>query len=821
MSSQESKNLLGNSGHMLVANSPTSSLVAIYKPSMTQNTTTRITVQCYDRHTLVSTPKFSLSVPIHDSASSDGMTDSQKESLIDLVFASSHRRLVGCIAATATAIAASVQEHSLIIWDVTRGVPIQPRIVLPVPYQILHIATSTTDASGEMHDTEDINNNNQEDKLFVLGYHATNFKLVVFVYHVGYEDSWKLIQKIKVGITLNLELVGGVSTTTSFIPYRSCVLAVCTSYHALVVRVPYLNKKLKVINMDTGHAMGKCKIPSLSSSILSSTHTQLATTTTTPTSDTLVFSKDGSLLALYTSNTSMDGNIFLWDLSTIYNKSVNEFHESDYEDEDKEMKVGDDDDDDDDEDNSPRKDNKKKKKKMKDHHHSHVSCIGILSATHRGNTSTPSLHSAQVSMEIEQIVTNTASSLITKEPTILILFTDGYEKQCRLYTLSHKQKNSSSTEMIHHTMSWTCDPKDTKAIVSASLAPSIGQIVLVQGPKLDEFVTKDSRLISSTTSSISFSLVSFLNTQVQKGDSSFLIQTGDIILPMSSAPMDKRTEIVKKRKANAMAGQVVIGPGESGGEAIQVSDIVTTSTITVLDKEQRAVDEEEEDFFKISAEEQDEIGDDGQTIEQRLASLNAQLYEEDEMSDGEGDDNGDNQNHALVTDSSSGNIPPTRFNVKAATSGSLETLLRQALASNDDSQLEIALQVVDKKVIENSILGLAVNVVDTSNMGDIDADESVNKSSELVLSLLSKLATRLAKKPTRAEALAYWIRTILFVLISSHNDGDGGLRMGEMERQVALKLGPLRNLLSERVECLPALLKLEGRLELLTQHRSI
>jgi hypothetical protein len=252
-----------------------------------------------------------------------------------------------------------------------------------------------------------------------------------------------------------------------------------------------------------------------------------------------------------------------------------------------------------------------------------------------------------------------------------------------------------------------------------------------------------------------------------------------------------------------MAGTVVIGPGESGGEAYMVSDTIGNDKPI-----KKPTMETNEETFQIP--DIDEGGDveDAQTIQERLATLASMLDDSE-------DDSSQDLDRVMglnPTDSIDHQRPLVRFTAKAATSESLETLLRQALTSNDDSQLEIALQVADKRVIENSIVGLAVNSVEPSDM-DLEDDERVHKSSEMVLSLLSKLVTRLARRPTRAEALAYWIRTILFVLIS-RNDG---AQMGEMEREVALKLGPLRNLLNERVECLPSLLKLEGRLTLLSQ----
>jgi hypothetical protein len=117
--------------------------------------------------------------------------------------------------------------------------------------------------------------------------------------------------------------------------------------------------------------------------------------------------------------------------------------------------------------------------------------------------------------------------------------------------------------------------------------------------------------------------------------------------------------------------------------------------------------------------------------------------------------------------------------------------------------LEVALQVSDKKVIENSIMALS------SGEGDSDEDDN----GEVIVMLLTKLVTRLSRKPARAQQLSFWIRTVLVALISSSNDGT--MKMGRTEKDIAARLAPLRSMLSERVESLPALLRLEGRLGLL------
>ena len=138
-------------------------------------------------------------------------------------------------------------------------------------------------------------------------------------------------------------------------------------------------------------------------------------------------------------------------------------------------------------------------------------------------------------------------------------------------------------------------------------------------------------------------------------------------------------------------------------------------------------------------------------------------------------------------------------------------LLRQALLANDDSQLEVALQVSDKRVIENSIMELSRGGNDSGSSTAEDGG-----SGEVIV------VTRISRKLARAQQLSFWIRTVLVALLSSSNsnstfnseDGDG-FSMGKAERDIASRLAPLRSMLSERVESLPALLQLEGRLGLI------
>ncbi len=246
---------------------------------------------------------------------------------------------------------------------------------------------------------------------------------------------------------------------------------------------------------------------------------------------------------------------------------------------------------------------------------------------------------------------------------------------------------------------------------------------------------------------------------------------------------EKGLSSLKKRKLNEESSKnnvnVVLGPGESGGEVLHVSDFSA--------KRVKHEDDSENDFVL----EDDDDSDDSTTIAQRLALLSSHLDQDDDERD------------LLIR-----NTRGQNFAVKNATSDSLVVLLKQALEANDDSQLEIALQVSDEKIIENSIMALSA---ETLKSGE-EEEEKVD-AREVIIMLLTKLVTRLSRKPSRAQQLSYWIRTVLVVLISSSRDGS--MKMGKAEKDIASRLAPLRSMLSERVESLPALLRLEGRLGLI------
>eukprot|EP00551_Chaetoceros_affinis_P010398 CAMPEP_0203685324 /NCGR_PEP_ID=MMETSP0090-20130426/48483_1 /ASSEMBLY_ACC=CAM_ASM_001088 /TAXON_ID=426623 /ORGANISM="Chaetoceros affinis, Strain CCMP159" /LENGTH=767 /DNA_ID=CAMNT_0050554513 /DNA_START=70 /DNA_END=2373 /DNA_ORIENTATION=+ len=345
------------------------------------------------------------------------------------------------------------------------------------------------------------------------------------------------------------------------------------------------------------------------------------------------------------------------------------------------------------------------------------------------------------------------------------------------------------------------------------------------------------------------------------------------------------TVTTKKRKASQPSSNVVLGPGESGGEAMIVTDQTVMKRPKVIDNDNDDstknnnnnnksnsndgdVNVSDDDF----ALEQDDEAEQEETIAQRLALLSSAAMKRPKVIDNDNDDSTKNNNNNNKSNSNDGDVnvsdddfaleqddeaeqeetiaqrlallsseldrdtedeeellkiqsqmtdasssssrsnAGTKFMIKSATSDSLAILLQQSLSANDDTQLEVALQVSDKRVIENSILGL---VHESDGNSGNDADVDTDASGEMIIMLLTKLVTRIARKPSRAQRLSFWIRTVLVALLSKAGSSSA-VPMGKTEREIASRLGPLRNMLSERVESLPELLKLEGRLSLLS-----
>jgi hypothetical protein len=194
----------------------------------------------------------------------------------------------------------------------------------------------------------------------------------------------------------------------------------------------------------------------------------------------------------------------------------------------------------------------------------------------------------------------------------------------------------------------------------------------------------------------------------------------------------------------------MLGPGQAGTEMAPPTKRIKAA----------ADDDEDGDAEKKTEEETAR----DLSIAERLQQLSKALEDEDDEDDDDDEMEVENTNG-------------TSFKPKTATTESLKELLSQALQSSDDSLLELALAVRDVKVISTTI-------------------KEIEPS--LLLVLLSKLTTRLASNPLRAESLSMWLSFLL--------------KTGRFQPN---HLSALRNLLYERIESFSDLLRLEGRLSMM------
>ncbi|KAL3941535.1 MAG: hypothetical protein SGBAC_004119 [Bacillariaceae sp.] len=206
---------------------------------------------------------------------------------------------------------------------------------------------------------------------------------------------------------------------------------------------------------------------------------------------------------------------------------------------------------------------------------------------------------------------------------------------------------------------------------------------------------------------------------------------------------ESKTESKSATKRKASSEAKILGPGQAGMEIVPPSKKAKPSS---TDEDENVMTEEDE-LKEMS-------------IGERLQQMSRAMEEEDEEDD---DDDDDTQ--------------ATSFKPKTATTESLKQLLSQALQAGDDNLLELALGVRDVQVISTTMKEL--------------------EPAHIVL-LVSKLTSRLASTPMRAEQLSTWLSYCL--------------KTGRFQPQ---NLSALRNLLFERIESFSDLLRLEGRLSMM------
>ena len=192
------------------------------------------------------------------------------------------------------------------------------------------------------------------------------------------------------------------------------------------------------------------------------------------------------------------------------------------------------------------------------------------------------------------------------------------------------------------------------------------------------------------------------------------------------------------------------------------------------------------------------------------------MAESDSESEEDGDDDDDEDE-----ESSTKQQPPKQFKLKSATSETLTTLLSQALSSNDSSQLNIALQVTDRRLVEGTVRSLQLLDAERVAKAAADGGDSTATVSTpgYIPTLMAHIVQRMARKHSLVIPLGVWVKAILAAAARSSTLHAGSDAVEEIMAQngvdVAMKLGPLKNFLNERVECFPQLLRLEGRLSLL------
>ena len=251
-------------------------------------------------------------------------------------------------------------------------------------------------------------------------------------------------------------------------------------------------------------------------------------------------------------------------------------------------------------------------------------------------------------------------------------------------------------------------------------------------------------------------------------------------------------------------GGVALAPGEQGQEADGAADLTSAKRARRAEGTPGAEEGDEED------------GDDEKerSIAERLAMLSSAMERSDTEDDDDDDESDPEDGGGGVTGG-----PPAGFRARSATSSTLTALLSQALGSNDAAQLNAALQVTDRRVVAGTVRSL--QALDAARDDDDGGGSDGGPDGGLVPALMGHIVRRVARRHTLVMPLGVWIREVLAATArasasgASGAGGEGGRTAADGARDMAAKLGPLRNFLSERVECLPQLLRLEGRLALL------
>jgi len=250
------------------------------------------------------------------------------------------------------------------------------------------------------------------------------------------------------------------------------------------------------------------------------------------------------------------------------------------------------------------------------------------------------------------------------------------------------------------------------------------------------------------------------------------LQTIDLAPPKEEAIEGEEKGSTKKNKRKVE----VLGPSTAGSDAWEASE-GSKKPRTTESKETEHADEVgdadmEEDEDKFEPEEEFT----GLTLGEKLKLLQEQFDKDDgddEEEDKELDDDDDEDDASQMAK----NDIAKSFDAEKATTESLTRLLEQALHARSDMLLELALNVSDIQMVEETILGLDPDMINI---------------------LITALTSRLILKPNRAAHICeVWLTTLL--------------RSGRAESQEHIQ--PLFNHIQERLQYHKRFVELLGRLD--------
>ena len=191
-----------------------------------------------------------------------------------------------------------------------------------------------------------------------------------------------------------------------------------------------------------------------------------------------------------------------------------------------------------------------------------------------------------------------------------------------------------------------------------------------------------------------------------------------------------------------------------------------------------------DDFFlDADMSDDDEDGEQSQSIAERLALLSSAMEETDDEDEDDDDDDDDDEE-----DQTSSKPKKKEFQLKSATSETLTTLLTQALSSNDSSQLNIALQVTDRRLVDGTVRALqSLDAERAANQADDDGDTKVASTGSVgyIPTLMAHIVRRMARRHSLVMTLGVWVKAILAATARSSSHQLLNEEMNAVEEQMA------------------------------------